>query len=112
MVKKDIPLKYGGARIPISMTNLKTWVTITSATRKDIKHMTAGLGLSEHQDFKVTATIGRSMDIELLSVDQSLCGHLISLQEEPTMHITTTGITTLGIAVTIVRSMDTFLKIA
>ena len=60
----------------------------------------------------VTATIARSMDIEPLSVDQSLCGHQISKQEETTMHIITTGTTTQGKVVTIVKSMDIYLRIA
>ena len=58
----------------------------------------------------VTATTTKSMDIELLSVDQSLCGHLVSLQEETTMHTTTIGITTLGKVVTTIKNMVTFLR--
>ena len=68
------------ARMPISMTNLRIWVTITSVTSKDTKHITTGLELSEHQDLKVIATIARSMDIEILNVDQSLFGHQINQQ--------------------------------
>ena len=60
----------------------------------------------------VTARTTKSMDIELLSVDQSLCGHLISLQGEITMYTTTTGITIPGRAAITVRSMGMFLKIA
>ena len=58
----------------------------------------------------VTATIARSMDIEPLSVDQSLCGHQISMQEETTMHTITIGTTTQGKVVTIVKNMDIYLK--
>ena len=60
----------------------------------------------------VTATTAKSMDMEILSVDQSLCGHLISLQGETTMDTTITGITIPGKAVIIVRSIGMFLKIA
>jgi hypothetical protein len=35
---------------------------------------------TEHQDLKVTAITARSMDIEPLNVDQSLCGHQINQQ--------------------------------
>ena len=59
-----------------------------------------------------TATIVRSMDIEPLSIDQSLCGHQINIQEETTMHTITIGTTTQGKVVTIVKSMDIYLKIA
>ena len=58
----------------------------------------------------VTATIARSMDIEPLSADQSLCGHQISMQEETTMLTITIGTTTQGKVVTIVRSMDIYLR--
>ena len=66
---------YAGARIPISMTSLRIQVIVTSAKNKDIKHIIAELGLSEHQNLMVTTTTSKSMVIELLSVDQSLCGH-------------------------------------
>ena len=59
-----------------------------------------------------TATIARSVDIEILSVDQSLCGHQISMQEETTMHTITTGTTTQGKVVTIVKSMGIYLRTA
>ena len=52
------------------------------------------------------------MVIEPLNVDQSLCGHQINLQSPKAMAINTIEITTLGRAVTIVRNMDTFLRIA
>ena len=74
-VRKDILLIYVGARMQINMTNLKTWVTIKSAKSKVIKHMYARLKPSGHQVLKVTATTVRSMDIEILSVDLSPCGH-------------------------------------
>ena len=64
------------------------------------------------QDLMVTATIAKSMDIELLSVDQSLCGHLIILQGEITMHTTTIGTTIQGKVVTTVKNMVMFLKTA
>ena len=60
----------------------------------------------------VTTTIARSMDIEPLSVDQSLCGHQINQQKLKVMDINTIEITTLGRDVTTIKSMDTFLKIA
>ena len=57
----------------------------------------------------VTTTIARSMDIEPLSVDQSLCGHQINMQEETTMHTITIGTTTQGKVVTIIKNMDIYL---
>ena len=110
MVKRDIPLMCTGERIPINMKNLKAWVTVTSAISKDIRHMIAGLELSRHQDLKVTTIIARSMVIELLSADQSLCGHQTNQQRLKSMDITTIGITTLGKDVTIVRIIGTFLR--
>ena len=59
-----------------------------------------------------TATIARSMDIEPLSADQSLCGHQINMQEETTMHTNTIGTTTQGKVVTIVKNMDIYLRTA
>ena len=79
---------------------------------KDIRHVTIGLEPSGHQDLKVTTTIARSMDIEPLNVDQSLCGHQINQQRPKAMDITTIGTTILGRVVTTIRSMDTFLRIA
>ena len=61
---------------------------------------------------KVTATIARSMVIEILSVDQSLCGHQTNQKRPKVLEITTIGTKTLDIVVTTVRNMDTFLKIA
>ena len=75
VVKKYIPLMCVGGRMPTSMTNLKTWVTVTSAISKVIRHMTIGLEPSGYQDLKVTVTTIISMDIEPLNVDPSLCGH-------------------------------------
>ena len=60
----------------------------------------------------VTTTIARSMDIESLSANQSLCGHQISMQEETTMHTITIGTITQGKVVTIVKGMDIYLRIA
>ena len=78
VVKRDIPLMCVGERTPINMTNLKTWVTVTSAITKVIRHMTIGLEPSGHQDLKITATIARSMDIEPLNAYPSLYGHQIN----------------------------------
>ena len=75
VVRKDILLMCVGARMQISMTNLKTWVTIISAISKVIRHMNARQEPCMHQDLKVTATTTRSMDIEPLSIDIIPCGH-------------------------------------
>ena len=64
-----------GARMQISMKNLETWVTVTSAISKVIKHMIAGLEPLEYQDLKVNATTVRIMDTEPSNVDLSLCSH-------------------------------------
>ena len=58
----------------------------------------------------VTATIEKSMGIELLSVDQSLCGHKISIQGETTMHTTTIETTIQGKVVTTIKNMVMFLR--
>ena len=60
----------------------------------------------------VTATIAKSMDIEPLNEDQSLCGHQINMQREITMHTITIGITIQGKVFTLVKSMDIYLRIA
>ena len=60
----------------------------------------------------VIAMIAISMDIELLSAYQSLCGHLISLQREITMDITTITTIILSRVITTIRNMDTFLRTA
>ena len=64
-----------GERMKNNMTNLKTWVIVISVIKKVIMHMTVGLESSRHQDLKDTATIFRSIDIEPLNVDPSLCDH-------------------------------------
>ena len=58
----------------------------------------------------VTAKIVRSMDIEPLSADQSLCGHQISMQEEKIVHTITIGTTTQGKVFTIIKSMEIYLR--
>ena len=60
----------------------------------------------------VTAKIARSMDIELLSAYQSVCGHKINIQGETTLYTITIGTTIQGKVVTIVKSMDIYLRIA
>ena len=42
VVKRDIHLTYAGVRMPINMTNLRTWVTVTNAIRKDTRHKIVG----------------------------------------------------------------------
>ena len=69
---------YAKATMPISIISLKVQAIVISAKNKDIKHITIGLGPLEHQNLKVIAPIARSMDIGLLSVDQSQCGHQIN----------------------------------
>ena len=101
-----------GARMQINMTNLKIWVSVTSAINKVIKHMNARQEPCMHQDLNVTTTTIRSMDIELLSADPSLCGHQTSQQNKEVMDTSTIGTTILGRVVTTVKSMDTFLKTA
>ena len=96
----------------ISMTNLKIWVTIISAISKAIRNMNGKLEPCIHQDLKFVATTVRSMDIELLSVDLSLCGHQTNQKRQEIMDISTIGTTTLGRDVTIVKSTDTSLRIA
>lgn len=54
-----------------------SWVTIISATIKDIRHMNARPRHQKHKYLKVTTTTIRSMDIEHMSVDQSLNSHQI-----------------------------------
>ena len=60
----------------------------------------------------VIDTIARSMVIDLLSANQSLCGHQINQQRLKAMDITVIGTTMLGRVVTTVRNMGTFLRIA
>ena len=75
VVRREILLMCVGARMSISMTNLKTWVTIISVIGKVIKHINSEQEPYMHQDLKVTNTTIRSMDIEPLNVNPSLCGH-------------------------------------
>ena len=58
----------------------------------------------------VTTTIARSMDIEPLNEDQSLCGHQTSTQEEKTMHTITILTTIQGKVVNTVKNMVMYLK--
>ena len=75
VVKRDIPLMCVRARTPINMKNLKTWVTVTNIIIKVIRNMTIGLEPLGDQDLKVTITTTKSMDIEPLNENPSLCGH-------------------------------------
>ena len=59
---------------------------------------------------KVTATTVRSMVIEILSVDKSLCRHQNNQKRTKAMDITTIGTTILDRVVTTIKSMDTFLR--
>ena len=43
VAKRDILLMYVGVRMPINMTNLRTWVTITNTISKDTRHKTVRL---------------------------------------------------------------------
>jgi len=110
MVRKDILLMCVGARMSINMKNLKPWVIVISAIRKDIRHMNVGLKPSRHQDLKVTTTTVRSMDIEHLNADPSLCSHQTNQQRQKFMDITTIRITKLGKVVNTIKNMDTFLR--
>ena len=65
-----------------------------------------------HKDLMDIATIVKSMDTELLSVDQSLCGHQINMQGGTTMHTFTIGTTIPGKVVTTVKSMVIYPRIA
>ena len=58
----------------------------------------------------VTTTIARSMVIEILSVDQSLCGLKTNQKRLKAMDITTIRTTILARVVTTVNNMDTFLR--
>ena len=95
----------------ISMTNLKIWVTIISAINKVIKHMNARQEPCMHQDLKVTTTTVRSMDIEPLSADLNPCGHQKNWPRQEVMDTSKIGATILGKSLTIVKSMDTSLRI-
>ena len=54
------------------------------------------------------ATIAISMVIDPLSVEQSLCGHQISMQEGTTMHTVTIVTTIQDKIVIIVKNMVTY----
>ena len=110
VVRRDILLMSTGARMQISMTNLKTWVTIKSAKRKVIRQMNAKPEPYMHQYLKVTSTTIRSMDIEPLSADLSLCCHQTNRQRQEFMNTSTIETTILGKAITVVKSMDTSLR--
>ena len=56
------------------------------------------------------ARIAKSIDIEILSADQSLCGHPINPQGETTMHTTTIGTTTQGKVVITIKNMVMYLR--
>ena len=58
----------------------------------------------------VTTIIERSIDIEPLSANQSLCGHQTNKKRLKAMDTTIIGTTILERVVTNVRSMGTFLK--
>ena len=76
VVRKDILLMCAGVR----MQNLKIWVIVISAIRKVIRHMNARQEPCIDQDLKVTTTTAKSMDIEPLNADLSLCGHQTNQQ--------------------------------
>ena len=57
------------------MQRQNPWLTIKSATKKDIRHMNVGLGPQRYQNLKDIATTAKSMDIENLNADISLHGH-------------------------------------
>ena len=101
---------FAGVERSISRTHPKVKGIVTSATCKVTWHKTAGLKSEGHKDLMGIATIARNMDIEPLSADQSLCGHQISMQEETTMHTITIGIIIQGKVVTIVKSIDIYLR--
>ena len=60
----------------------------------------------------VTTKIAKSMDIELLSANQSQCGQQISMQGETTMHTTIIGTTIQGKLVTTIKNMAMYLRTA
>ena len=75
IIRRGILLMFVGVERSINRTHLKAKGIVTSATSKDVKHKIARLKSQGHKDFMVTTTIARSMDIEPLSANQSLCGH-------------------------------------
>ena len=64
-----------------------------------------------HKDLMDIAKIAKSMDIEPLTVDQSLCGHQINMQGGTTMHTFTIRITIPGKVVTTIKSMVIYARI-
>ena len=73
--RKCIQLMFVGARMLIKMQSQSLWLTITSATKNENRHMNARPEPKKYLNLKDTATTFRSMDIEHLSVDLSLHGH-------------------------------------
>ena len=59
----------------IRTLSINSWVSVISATRKDIRHMNARPRLEAHKDLKDIATIVRSMDIKHMNVDLMPSGH-------------------------------------
>lgn len=110
VIRKGILLMFVGVERPISITHQKVKGIVTNATRKNIWHKITWLKSQGHKDLMVTTTIARSMGIEPLNVDQSLCGHQISMQRETTMHTITIGTIIQGKVVTIVKSMEIYLR--
>ena len=94
------------------MVSPRIQVTATYAKNRVIIHITAEPEYSRQQDLKDIAIIARNMDIEPLSVGQSLCGHQINQQRHQAIEITTIGIKTPEIAVITVMNMDTHLRIS
>ena len=105
VIRKGILLMFAGVERLISITHPKVKNIVTNATSKDIWHKIVGLKSQGHKDLMVTATVARSMDIEPLNVDQSLCGHQINMQGGTNMHTITIGTTIQGKAITIVKNM-------
>ena len=66
---------FVGVERSISKTHPKAKGIVTSTISKDTWQKIVGLKSQGHKDLMVTATIARSMDIEPLNVDLSLCGH-------------------------------------
>ena len=66
-----------GARMLIRMQSQNPWLTIKSATNKDIRHMNVEQEPQRYLSLKDTTTTTRSMDIEHLNVGLSFHGHQI-----------------------------------
>ena len=103
---------YVVERIQISMSNLRTWVTVISAISKVIRHMNVEPRPWTHKDLKVIAKTIKSMDIELLNVDPNPYGHQTNQQRKEAMDTFIIGITTQDKAIIIVKNMDISLRIA